>query len=58
MASSADNIPENPESGSGESTESLDRRGRVRLRRAAVMAVPATMVAAGLAVLTAQGAQG
>ncbi|MFJ3232029.1 DUF6230 family protein [Streptomyces sp. NPDC086787] len=47
MASSAGTIPENPE-----------RRGRVRLRRAAVMAVPATLVAAGLAVLTAQGALG
>ncbi|MFJ3309798.1 DUF6230 family protein [Streptomyces sp. NPDC086549] len=58
MASSADNIPENPESGSGETTEGPDRRGRVRLRRAAVMAVPATMVVAGLAVLTAQGALG
>ncbi|MGW2099345.1 DUF6230 family protein [Streptomyces olivaceoviridis] len=34
------------------------RRGRVRARRAAVMAVPATLVAAGLAVLTAQGALG
>ncbi|ARP72961.1 cholesterol esterase [Streptomyces pluripotens] len=34
------------------------RRGRVRGRRAAVMAVPATLVAAGLAVLTAQGALG
>ncbi|MER5715482.1 DUF6230 family protein [Streptomyces sp. NPDC002132] len=52
VTSSADNIPENPESGSAV------RRGRVRLRRAAVMAVPATFVAAGLAVLTAQGALG
>jgi hypothetical protein len=52
VTSSAENIPENPESGSAE------RRGRVRLRRAAVMAVPATFVAAGLAVLTAQGALG
>ncbi|MFF4543794.1 DUF6230 family protein [Streptomyces sp. NPDC001435] len=58
MASSADNIPENPESGSGEITEDTDRRGRVRLRRAAVLAVPATLVAAGLAVLTAEGALG
>lgn len=58
MASSADNIPENPESGSRETTEGTDRRGRVRLRRAAVMAVPATLVAAGLAVLTAEGALG
>lgn len=52
VTSSAENIPENPESGSPE------RRGRVRLRRAAVMAVPATFVAAGLAVLTAQGVLG
>ncbi|MFE0450540.1 DUF6230 family protein [Streptomyces sp. NPDC058914] len=52
VSPSAENIPENPESGSAE------RRGRVRLRRAAVMAVPATLVAAGLAVLTAQGALG
>ncbi|CAM5509992.1 DUF6230 family protein [Streptomyces aurantiogriseus] len=49
---SAENTPENPESGSAE------RRGRVRLRRAAVMAVPATLTAATLAVLTAQGALG
>ncbi|MDQ0993676.1 DUF6230 family protein [Streptomyces sp. V3I7] len=34
------------------------RRGRVRLRRAAVMAVPAAAVVAGLALLTAQGALG
>ena len=55
MASSADNTPENPESGS--STEPA-RRGRVRMRRAAVMAVPAVAVAAGLAILTAEGALG
>ncbi|MER5800998.1 DUF6230 family protein [Streptomyces mirabilis] len=47
---STDSTPEK-ESGSG-------RRGRVRLRRAAVMAVPATAVAAGLMILTAQGALG
>ncbi|MFI5975248.1 DUF6230 family protein [Streptomyces sp. NPDC051452] len=68
MASSPDvssegNIPENPGSGSpseAPKTESGvgDRRGRVRARRAAVMAVPATLIAAGLAVLTAQGALG
>ncbi|MEU3614968.1 DUF6230 family protein [Streptomyces sp. NPDC002623] len=52
VTSSADNTPENPETGSAE------RRGQVRLRRAAVMAVPATFVAATLAVLTAQGALG
>ncbi|MFE0346765.1 DUF6230 family protein [Streptomyces griseoluteus] len=34
------------------------RRGRVRYRRAAVLAVPATLVAAGLAILTAEGALG
>ncbi|MGW4225961.1 DUF6230 family protein [Streptomyces bauhiniae] len=34
------------------------RRGRVRYRRAAVLAIPATLVAAGLAILTAQGALG
>ncbi|MEU5319265.1 DUF6230 family protein [Streptomyces sp. NPDC021056] len=55
VSSSADNTPENPESGS--SPDSV-RRGRVRARRAAVMAVPATLVAATLAVLTAEGALG
>ncbi|WP_225830577.1 DUF6230 family protein [Streptomyces sp. NK08204] len=71
MASSSDlpsagNTPENPgtdasseASGACESQPAAgDRRGRVRARRAAVMAVPATLVAAGLAVLTAQGALG
>jgi hypothetical protein len=70
MASSPDvpstgNTPENPESDSASetpnaaaATASGERRGRVRARRAAVMAVPATLVAAGLAVLTAQGALG
>ncbi|MEU3827436.1 DUF6230 family protein [Streptomyces sp. NPDC029080] len=57
---SAGNIPENP--GSDTPSEVPDtggeRRGRVRARRAAVMAVPATLIAAGLAVLTAQGALG
>jgi hypothetical protein len=54
-----------PESGStlespevSEATEVPARRGRVRLRRAAVMAVPATAIAAGLMILTAQGALG
>jgi hypothetical protein len=54
MASSSDataSTPENPESDSA-------RRGQVRLRRAAVMAVPATAIAAGLMILTAQGALG
>ncbi|MET9071570.1 DUF6230 family protein [Streptomyces sp. NPDC004232] len=70
MASSPDvpsdgNTPENPGSGSpSEAPQTAraagagERRGRVRARRAAVMAVPATLVAAGLAVLTAQGALG
>ncbi|MFF5496913.1 DUF6230 family protein [Streptomyces aquilus] len=53
--SAADNTPENAESGS---TPEPARRGRVRARRAAVMAVPATLVAATLAVLTAEGALG
>ncbi|MFI8237919.1 DUF6230 family protein [Streptomyces sp. NPDC085866] len=63
--SSADNTPENPGSGSPSEASATsgtatggERRGRVRLRRAAVMAVPATMVAAGLAILTAEGALG
>ncbi|WP_031486900.1 DUF6230 family protein [Streptomyces bicolor] len=51
VTSSSDNTPENPESGS-------TRRGRVRARRVAVMAVPATLVAGTLAVLTAEGALG
>jgi hypothetical protein len=55
MASSADLTPENPESGSGSEPA---RRGRVRARRAAVMAVPAVGALAGLAILTAQGALG
>ncbi|MGW7263804.1 DUF6230 family protein [Streptomyces sp. NPDC054842] len=61
MASSSDvtastgPTPEKPESGSAGGTA---RRGRVRLRRAAVMAVPATAIAAGLMILTAQGALG
>ncbi|MFS8201566.1 DUF6230 family protein [Streptomyces sp. CWNU-52B] len=50
---------EAPESGSApESPASPERRGRVRLRRAAVMAVPATAITAGLMILTAQGALG
>ncbi|MEU4928989.1 DUF6230 family protein [Streptomyces yokosukanensis] len=63
--SSAGNTPENPGNGSPSeapqtagTTTGGERRGRVRTRRAAVMAVPATLVAAGLAVLTAQGALG
>ncbi|MHB9858249.1 DUF6230 family protein [Streptomyces sp. YIM S03343] len=63
--SSADNTPGNPDTGSGPEAPASavtgggpHRRGRVRLRRAAVMAVPAAAVTAGLAVLTAQGALG
>jgi hypothetical protein len=53
------NTPEQPESGSvPETAGGPERRGQVRLRRAAVMAVPATIAAAALAVLTAQGALG
>ncbi|MGW3916188.1 DUF6230 family protein, partial [Streptomyces sp. NPDC005070] len=47
--------PETPESGS---PAGQGRRGRVRLRRAAVMAIPATAVAAGLMIATAEGALG
>ncbi|MEU3860318.1 DUF6230 family protein [Streptomyces sp. NPDC028722] len=62
---SAGNTPENAATGfpfdipgtAGTATGG-ERRGRVRARRAAVMAVPATLIAAGLAVLTAQGALG
>ncbi|MDV9178542.1 DUF6230 family protein [Streptomyces sp. W16] len=57
--SSAGNTPENPESGSApETAEVPERRGQVRLRRAAVMAVPATLAFAALGILTAQGALG
>ncbi|MFF8726040.1 DUF6230 family protein [Streptomyces sp. NPDC015171] len=62
---SAGNTPENSGSDTASETPSAaappaggERRGRVRARRAAVMAVPATLVAATLAVLTAQGALG
>ena len=57
--SSAGNTPENPETGSApETAEVPERRGQVRLRRAAVMAVPATLAFAALGILTAQGALG
>ncbi|MFE9022873.1 DUF6230 family protein [Streptomyces sp. NPDC007808] len=64
MASSSDitHTPENPESGStpeaSGAPEGPARRGRVRARRAAVMAVPAALAAGALAVLTAEGALG
>ncbi|GAA3213912.1 DUF6230 family protein [Streptomyces sp. XM83C] len=47
-----------PEETAHNAPEETGRRGRVRLRRAAVLAVPATLVTAALAVLTAQGALG
>ncbi|MFR0356382.1 DUF6230 family protein [Streptomyces sediminimaris] len=52
---SAENTSGTPESGSASEPA---RHGRVRLRRAAVMAVPAVAVAAGLAIMTAEGALG
>ena len=55
VTSSAEHTPGTPESGSAPEPA---RRGRVRLRRAAVMAVPAVAVAAGLAIMTAEGALG
>jgi hypothetical protein len=56
VTSSTGPSPEPAES--SESGSTSERRGRVRLRRAAVMAVPATALAAGLMILTAQGALG
>jgi hypothetical protein len=56
MASSSDATASTNERPEG--AETSGRRGRVRLKRAAVMAVPATAVAAGLMILTAQGALG
>ncbi|MBC9726217.1 DUF6230 family protein [Streptomyces sp. TRM68367] len=41
-----------------ETPDGSQRRGRVRMRRAAVPAVPAAAITAGLAILTAQGALG
>ncbi|MGW0707174.1 DUF6230 family protein [Streptomyces sp. NPDC002643] len=55
MASSSDATASTNERPEGSAP---GRRGRVRLKRAAVMAVPATAVAAGLMILTAQGALG
>ncbi|MEU6818769.1 DUF6230 family protein [Streptomyces sp. NPDC046860] len=56
MASSPDLPSTDPTS--GPEPAGGERRGRVRYRRAAVLAVPATLVAAALAVLTAEGALG
>ncbi|MCL6731168.1 DUF6230 family protein [Streptomyces neyagawaensis] len=56
MASSSDATASTNERPEG--SEASGRHGRVRLKRAAVMAVPATAVAAGLMILTAQGALG
>ncbi|MFJ4282193.1 DUF6230 family protein [Streptomyces massasporeus] len=59
MTSSAEHTPERPDGAAApDAMGAPARRGRVRARRAAVMAVPATLAAAGLAVLTAQGALG
>jgi hypothetical protein len=63
MAKSSDHTPptadEPPEHDCAEVPEQGSvRRGRVRLRRAAVLAVPAVAAVAGMAVLTAQGALG
>ncbi|GAA3786115.1 DUF6230 family protein [Streptomyces phyllanthi] len=55
-ASASNSIPEG--SGISEDSQRSGRRGRVRLRRAAVMAVPATVLTAGLMIATAQGALG
>lgn len=56
MASSSDATASTNERPEG--PEASGRRGRVRLKRAAVMAVLTTAVAAGLMILTAQGALG
>ncbi|RZU34873.1 hypothetical protein EV284_4475 [Streptomyces sp. BK022] len=56
MASSPDLPSTDPTPAPGPAGGS--RRGRVRYRRAAVLAIPATLVAAGLAILTAEGALG
>lgn len=59
MASSVGNTSETPESGSApEAPDGSARRGRVRGRRAAIMAVPAVAITAGLAIMTAEGALG
>ncbi|MFF1718565.1 DUF6230 family protein [Streptomyces sviceus] len=59
MASSVGTTSETPESGSApEAPGSSARRGRVRGRRAAIMAVPAVAITAGLAIMTAEGALG
>jgi hypothetical protein len=59
MASSVGTTSETPERGSTpEASDSPARRGRVRGRRAAIMAVPAVVITAGLAIMTAEGALG
>ncbi|MEU9323322.1 DUF6230 family protein [Streptomyces canus] len=59
MASSVGTTSETNESGSTpQASDSPARRGRVRGRRAAIMAVPAVALTAGLAILTAEGALG
>ncbi|MEU6382549.1 DUF6230 family protein [Streptomyces bauhiniae] len=57
MASSPDLSSTDPNPAAPEPADGA-RRGRVRYRRAAVLAIPATLVAAGLAILTAEGALG
>ncbi|MFK4101139.1 DUF6230 family protein [Streptomyces sp. NPDC019531] len=59
MASSVGTTSETPDSGSApEAPDGSARRGRVRGRRAAIMAVPAVAITAGLAIMTAEGALG
>ncbi|MFF7278543.1 DUF6230 family protein [Streptomyces griseorubiginosus] len=59
MASSVGNTSETSESGSApQAPDGSARRGRVRGRRAAIMAVPAVAITAGLAIMTAEGALG
>ncbi|MFK4108461.1 DUF6230 family protein [Streptomyces sp. NPDC002176] len=58
MASSPDLSSTDPTPSPEPGPADGERRGRVRYRRAAVLAIPATLVAAGLAILTAEGALG
>lgn len=58
MASSVGTTSETPESGSAPESSGGSRRGRLSGRRAAIMAVPAVAITAGLAIMTAEGALG
>lgn len=58
MASSVGTTSETPENGSAPESSDGSRRGRLSGRRAAIMAVPAVAITAGLAIMTAQGALG